>query len=135
PTCPFRSAIPSESMRPVRVTRPAPTMTPMIPNRGRVETSEGIANAAACAISAVAGGRLVVVVLVMDSLMPRPNSSGNGETWAQYCCQVGIIEPNLDRNSLCHLGEIAGRVVWRQQRELRSARRSNLDDLAADRLA
>ena len=37
-------------------------MTPRIPSRGRVEISEGIAAAVACAISVGLGRRVVIVV-------------------------------------------------------------------------
>src|SRR5215470_14439058 len=50
PRLPLRSARPSEIMRPVRVTTPAPMMTPRIPSKGLFEISLGIAAAVACAI-------------------------------------------------------------------------------------
>src|SRR5215831_362257 len=50
PKPPLRSARPSEIMRPVSVTTPAPMMTPRIPSSGLFESSLGIAAAADCAI-------------------------------------------------------------------------------------
>ncbi len=48
---------------------------------------------------------------------------------------LALVELDPDRNPLHHLGEIAGGVVGRQQRELRSARRRDALDHAAQRLA
>src|SRR5271157_824199 len=120
-------------MRPVRVTSPAPMMTPRIPNKGLVETSEGIAAAASSACWAGVGGRVTTVEAAI--LMPRTDSSGDRKARAQLAGQVGIVECNFYRDSLHDLGEIASRVVGRQQRKLRSASRRNLDDFATDDLS
>jgi hypothetical protein len=46
--------------------------------------------------------------------------------------QVDIIQHNLYGNALHDLGEVSGSIVRRQQRKLRSAGRSNLDNLAVN---
>src|SRR5271166_6783805 len=120
-------------MRPVSVTSPAPMRTPSIPNRGRVEMSVGIAIPVARAICAGVGGRDTTVAAAM--LFSRPDSSGHRKAWTQLGSEFGIVERNLDRDSLCYLGEIAGSVVGRQQRKLRSAGGGNLDDFATDDLS
>src|SRR5215831_12996226 len=43
-----------------------------------------------------------------------------------------IIDQNLDRHALDDLGEVAGRVLRRQQRELRPAARRQAVDLAGE---
>src|ERR1700722_5781223 len=68
PTCPRRSASPSESMRLVSVTRPAPIRTPTIPSRGRVDIWEGIAAAVARAIC-VGVGRVTSLILATVYLL------------------------------------------------------------------
>src|SRR5271165_181612 len=119
-------------MRAVCVTRWAPMRTPRMPNTGRVESSAGIAAAVARAICTGVGGRDMTVAAAI--LSSRADSSGNRKPWAQLGGQVGIVERNFDRDSLYHLGEIAGRVVGRQQGKLRSAGGCNLNDLAMDDL-
>ncbi len=48
------------------------------------------------------------------------------------CGEARIVERDLDGNALHDFGEVAGGVVGRQQRKLRSAGRRNLDDFAAE---
>jgi len=71
----------------------------------------------------------------VPGLSSRAYRSSNRKSWTQLAGQVCVIERNLDRDSLYHLGEITGRVVGRQQRKLRSAGRRNLNDLATDDLS
>src|SRR5882762_7422887 len=120
-------------MRPVSVTRPAPMITPNIPTRGRVEIADGIAAAVARAISAGVGGR---VVIAGDAIMVRLSSRADGgkcrKARLEFGGQVGIIQRDLYRNALHDLSEVAGSIVRRQQRKLRSAGRSNVDNLAVN---
>src|SRR5271165_4123642 len=119
PTCPLRSASPMVSMRPVSVTNPAPMMTPMIANRDRVGSSEGIAAAVARANSTGVSGRVVIAVAAMMLRLSFRVDGGNyRKTRPQLGSQAHIIERNLDWNSLYYLGEVAGSVVGRQQTEL-----------------
>src|SRR5277367_14766 len=135
-TWPFRSASPSESMRAVSVTSPAPMTTPRIPNRGRVETSDGITAAVAWAITSGVGGRVVIVAAAMILQLAFGTDRGNyRKTWSQVGGQAGVIQPDLYRNALHNLGEVAGSIVGWQQRKLRSAGRSNFDDSAMDNLS
>src|SRR5271165_3969194 len=124
-------------MRPVSVTSPAPMRTPAIPSRGRVEMSVGIAIAVARAICAGVGGSVGVrdMTVAAAMLFSRPDSSDYRKARAQLGGEFGIVESNLDRDSLHYLGEIAGSVVGRQQRELRSAGGGNLNDFAAHDLS
>src|SRR6185369_16216524 len=46
-----------------------------------------------------------------------------------------VVELNPHGNALHHLGEVAGRIVRRQQRDLRARRRRDALDLAAQLLA
>src|SRR5271157_4181387 len=108
-------------------------MTPRIPNKGLVETSAGIAAAAARAICAAVGGRDMTVEAAI--LTSRADSSDNRKARAQLTGQGGIVERDLDGDSLYYLGEIAGGVVGRQQRKLRPAGGGDLYDFAMDHLA
>src|ERR1700722_153968 len=132
PTWPFKSARPRLSMRPARVTSPAPVTTPRIPRRGRVDTSDGIAAAAACAISS-ADGRIVMVEAAIDfRLSSGADRCYHRKPGTQRRLHVRIIQRYLDGNTLHDFGEIAGGVVGRQQSELRTAGRRDLDHLAAN---
>ena len=100
--------------------------TPIIPRTGRVEISQGIALAVACAISSGVGGRLIVVEAAIDNmsgytriegvtgLLSRADNSGNRESRTQFAGLVGIIELNFYRDSLHHFRKIAGRIVGGQ---------------------
>src|SRR5271169_1118566 len=99
-------------MRPASVTSPAPRMTPRIPNRGLVDTLEGIAAAAARAICAGVGRRDTTVEAAI--LFSRPDSCGNRKARAQLGGEIVIVERNLDGNSLDYLGEVAGSIIGRQ---------------------
>src|ERR1700758_5602058 len=119
PTWPFRSASPSDSMRPVSVTSPAPMTTPRIPNRGRVETSDGSAAAVAWAITSGGGGRVVIAAAAMMlRLASRANCGNDRKTWPQVRGQAGIIQSDLYWNALHDLSEVAGGIVRWQQRKL-----------------
>src|SRR5208283_890996 len=119
PTWPLRSASPIVSMRPVSVTSPAPIMTPIIAKKDRGVISEGIAVAVACANSSGVGGRVVIAVAAMMLRLSSGADCGNyGKSWSQFRSQARIVERNLHRDSLYHLGEVAGGVVGRQQTEL-----------------
>src|SRR5271166_6117373 len=124
-------------MREVSVTRPAPMRTPTIPNRGRVEMSVGIAIAVARAICAGVGervgGRDMTVAAAM--LFSRPDRSDYRKARAQLGGEFGIVESNLDRDSLYYLGEVPGGVIGRQQRKLRTTGGGNLNDFATDDLS
>src|SRR6202034_4790507 len=132
PTCPFKSARPRLSMRPARVTSPAPVTTPRMPRRGRVDTSDGIAAAAACAISS-ADGRTVMVEAAIDF---RLSSGADGCYHRKSGTQSGrerrIVQRDLDGNTLHDFREISSGIVGRQQSELRSAGWRDLDHFAAN---
>src|SRR5271156_3828238 len=135
PMCPFMSAMPRLSMRPARVTRPAPVTTPKMPRRGRVDTSDGIAAAAACAISS-ADGRIVMVEAAIDfRLLSGADGCYHRESGTQRSREGRIVERDLDGNTLHDFCEIAGGVVRRQQSELRSAGWRDLDYFAANELS
>src|SRR5258706_15319534 len=114
PTCPFKSARPRLSIRPVRVTSPAPMTTPRIPSRGLVETSDGMAAAAPRAISIAVGRTTMLEAVILFRLPPGPDGCNHRESGAQLAGKGAIVQPNLDRDALYHLREIAGRVVGRQ---------------------
>src|SRR5258705_2515866 len=66
-------------------------------------------------------------------LARRMNRHYNRKAGPQPALQrVPGIEGNLYRNSLHNLGEIARRIVRREQRELRSACRSNFDNFSME---
>src|SRR4029077_8058653 len=127
--------MPRLSMRPVRVTSPAPRTTPRMPIRGRVETSDGIAAAAARAMFAGVGRTAVLEAAIIFRLPSRPDSGNDGKSGAQFRGESGVVQHDLDRDALHDLGEIAGRIVRRTQRKLRAAGRSNLKYLAVDHAA
>src|ERR1700751_5776687 len=136
PRWPLKSAIPNESMRPVSVTSPAPTMTPRIPNKGRVESSEGIAAAVARAISGGVGGRVVIAGAAMNAPLSSCANCGNyGKTRSQFGGQIRIIQPDLYRDALNHLGEVSCSIIGGQQRKLPSAGGRHLDARGANGLA
>src|SRR6266481_8267679 len=113
--------MPREIIRLVSVTTPAPVTTPRIPSSGLLETPAGIAAAAARAIS-IGGGRTVMLEAAIGVRLPfRADSCNHRESGAQFSGKGGVVQRDLDRNALYYLREIAGRVVGRQQRKLRSA--------------
>src|SRR4029077_19642162 len=135
PTCPFKSARPRLSMRPARVTSPAPVTTPRIPRRGRAKTSDGMAAAAARAIS-IADGRTVMVEAAIDFLLSsRVDSCYHRKSGTQRRRDGRIVQRDLDGNALHYFREIASVVIGRQQSELRSAGWRDLDHFAANKLS
>src|SRR5580704_4999211 len=135
PTCPLKSARPRVSMRPVRVTSPAPRTTPRMPIRGRVETSDGMAAAAARAMSAGVGRTAMLEAAMILRLLPRPDSGNHGKSGAKFRSESTVVQHDLDRDALYDLGEIAGRIVRRQKSKLRAAGGRDLLHLAVDDLA
>src|SRR5580692_5158483 len=135
PTCPFKSARPRLSIRPARVTSPAPVTTPRIPSRGRVDTSDGIAAAAARAMS-TADGRIVMVEAAIDfRLWSGADSCYHRKSGTQPRRDRRIVQRDLDGNTLHDFREIARGVVRRQQSELRSAGWRDLDHFATNELS
>src|ERR1700691_4893490 len=135
PRWPFRSARPRLSMRPARATSPAPVTTPRMPRRGSGDTSDGIAAAAARANS-TADGRIVIVEAAIDfRLSSGADSCYHRKARTQRCRERRIVQRDLDGNTLHDFREIARRVVGRQQSELRSAGRRDLDHFAANQLS
>src|SRR5580658_6805417 len=135
PTCPFKSAMPRLSMRPARVTSPAPVTTPRIPRRGRVDTSDGIAAAAARAISS-ADGRIVIVEAAIDfRLSSSANSCNHRKSGTQRRRERRIVQSDLDGNTLHDFRKVASGVVGRQQSELRSAGWRDFNHFAANELS
>src|ERR1700740_764505 len=119
PTFPLRSAKPSVSNRPVRVTIPAPSTTPTIPSSGLWDRSVG---SAASPGGGDACGRLgrkgMDVALIGFFLLLRAHGYYSGKTGAQLGCERRVIKSDLDRHSLYDFGEIAGGIIGRQQSEL-----------------
>src|SRR5580700_6010596 len=135
PTWPFKSARPRLSMRPARVTSPAPVTTPRIPRSGRVDTSDGIAAAAACAISS-ADGRTVIIEAAIDfRLLSGADTCYHRKSRAQCRRDRQIVEHDLDGNTLHNFSEIARSVVGWQQGELRSAGWRDLDHFPPNELS
>src|SRR5271163_2902345 len=134
PTWPFRSAVPKVIMRPASVTIPAPMITPRMPSSGLFERSAGPAATRACAICAEVGcGTTVVEAAIQYAPLLRGAHRGNnGEPGTQRGREVGIIEGDLHRDSLHHLGVVPGSVVGRQQSKLRTAGRRNLQHLSLE---
>src|SRR5258708_2389929 len=134
PTCPFKSARPRVSMRPVRVTSPAPMTTPRIPRRGLVETSDGMAAAAPRAMSAGVGRTAMLEAVMIFRLLSRPDGGDDRKSGAQFRGESCVVQHDLDRDTLHDLGEIAGRIVRGQQGKLRPAGGRDLQDLTANYL-
>src|ERR1700733_7430314 len=135
PTCPFKSARPRLSMRPARVTTPAPVTTPRIPRRGRVDTSDGIAEAAARAISNADERIVIVEAAIGFRLSSGADSCYDGKPGTQRRRDCRIVQHDLDGNALHDFCKIASGVVGRQQSKLRSAGRRDLDHFAANELS
>src|ERR1700690_2069499 len=122
-------------MRPERVTSPAPSTTPRMPIKGRVETSEGMAAAAARAMSAGVGRTAMLEAAMIFRLLSRPDGGNDGKSGAQFRSESSVVQHDLDRDALHDLREIAGGIVRRQQCELRSAGGRDLLHLAVNDLA
>src|ERR1700685_1713410 len=135
PTCPFKSARPRLSMRPASVTSPAPVTTPRIPRSGRVDTSDGIAAAAPRAISSADGRTVMVEAAIGFRLSSGADSCYPGKSGTQRRRDRGVVQRDLDRNTLHDFCEVAGGVVGRQQSELGSAGWRDLDHFAANELS
>src|SRR5580658_7875134 len=114
PTCPFKSAMPRLSMRPARVTSPAPVTTPRIPRSGRVDTSDGIAAAAACAISSADGRTGIVEAAIDFRLSFGADGCYHGKSRTQSGRERRIVQRDLDGNTLHDFREISSGVVGRQ---------------------
>src|SRR5260370_18605602 len=118
PWRPVKLGMQREIMRLVSVTTPAPVTTPRIPSSGLLETSAGIAAAAARAIS-IGDGRTVMVEAAIRVRSPfRADSCNHRESGAQFGAKGGVVQRNLDGNTLYDFREVTGRVVGRQQRKL-----------------
>src|SRR5258708_4171190 len=102
--------MPREIMRLVSVTIPAPVTTPRIPSSGLLETSAGTAAPTARAMSIGDGRTAMLEAAILFRLPPRPDGCNHRESGAQFGGKVAIVQPNLDRDALYHLREIAGRV-------------------------
>src|SRR5262245_10428168 len=118
PMFPLRSARPSESSRPASVTIPAPRITPRIPRMGLSDKSAG--GAAGFPID--------------SSLVFRSHGHHCRESRPQMPGQRGVVERSLRGNPLDHFREIPRCVVRRQERELRSTRRRNLENPSGEDL-
>src|SRR6266481_2585845 len=118
PWRPLKSGRPREIMRLVSVTTPAPVTTARIPSSGLVETSAGIAAAAARAIS-TADGRSVMLEAAIGSRSPsRTDSCNHRKSGTQLLGHSRVIQRDLDGNTLHDFREVASRVVGWQQSEL-----------------
>src|SRR3974390_1940328 len=120
-------------MRPVSVTMPAPMITPKMPSNGLLDNSDGTTRAVACAICC-GGGRVKVLVGVVIGCSSARSAyrCDNRKPRAQRRCHARVVEGNLHRYSLHYLREIAGGVVRRQQRELRTTCRRNLNHFSVE---
>src|SRR5271156_6758019 len=118
PTWPLKSAMPRLSRRPARVTRPAPVMTPRMPSRGRVETSDGIAAAAPRAICNADGRIGIVEAAIGCRLLFGADGRHDGKPGAQLGRKRRIVQRDLHRNALHDFREVAGGVIGRQECEL-----------------
>src|SRR5882724_6106375 len=105
--------MPREIIRLVSVTTPAPVTTPRIPSSGLLETSAGIAAAAARAISIGDERTAMLEAAILFCLPPCPDGCNHRESGAQFGGKGSVVQRDLDRDALDHLGEIAGRVVGR----------------------
>src|SRR6202045_4862676 len=110
--------MPREIMRLVSVTTPAPMTTPRIPSSGWAEAPAGTAAPTARAISIADGRTVTLEAAILFRLPPRPDGCNHRESGAQFGSKGGVVQRDLDGDTLYHLGEIAGRVVGRQQRKL-----------------
>src|SRR5580700_8863731 len=122
PTWPLKSARPRLSRRPARVTSPAPVTTPRIPSRGRVDTSDGRAEAVARAICA-AEGRMVKVDAAIGSgqscsSILGPDGRHHGKSRPKLSRESRIVQCDFHRDTLHDLCVVAGGIVGRQQCEL-----------------
>src|ERR1700690_3977426 len=115
---PLKSAKPREIMRLVRVTTPAPVTTPRIPSSGLVETSEGIAAAAARAICIGDGRTVIGEAAIGFRLLSGADGCNHRKPGTQFRCEIGIVQRDLDGNTLHDFREVASRVIGWQQRKL-----------------
>src|ERR1700756_2166139 len=100
PWIPLKSGRPRVIMRLVSVTTPAPVTTPKIPSSGLVETSAGIAAAAARAIS-TAEGRIVMVEAAICPRSPsRADSCDHRKAGTQLLGHSRVIQRDLDGHPL-----------------------------------
>src|SRR5215470_10428442 len=114
-------------MRPVSVTTPAPVITPRIPSNGLFESPLGIAAAAVCATRiGLLPGTAMEEAIIHPSVACADSDYG-GEPGSQLRGKRRVVERNLDWHPLDHFREIAGRVIRRQQCELGSTSRCDLD--------
>src|SRR4029077_11237883 len=97
---------------------PAPVTTPRIPSSGLVETSAGIAAAAARAIC-MADGRIAMLEAAICSSSPsRAHRCNHRNSGTKFRREGRILQRDLDRNTLHDFREIASSVVGRQQGKL-----------------
>src|SRR5260370_16672560 len=133
PTWPLRTARPSEIIRPVSVTIPAPMITPKIPSNGLFESSAGTACASPRAICCgVNCATAAEAPIARSPLTPCAHGGDDGEPRTQGSGNARIIEPDLYGDSLHDFREITGGIVSRQQRELRTPAGPHLDHLSLD---
>src|SRR5271155_4836257 len=116
PRLPFRSAVPSVSMRPVSVTIPAPMTTPKIPSSGLCESSDGKPAAIALAICDFVGecSTAICVDIFAVPLVRRSYRGGHRESGTQLLGLRKVVEYDLHRDALHDFRVVAGGVVRRQ---------------------
>src|SRR6267154_2454546 len=102
PWTPLKSAKPREIMRLVSVTTPAPVTTPRIPSSGLVETSAGIAAAAARAISIGDGRTAMLEAAICSSSPSRAHSCNHRNSGTQLRREVRL-HPFCESNERDHL--------------------------------
>src|SRR5882724_7748295 len=129
PWRPLKSGMPREIILLVSVTIPAPTTTPRIPSSGLLETSAGTAAPTARAMSIGDGRTVTLEAAILFQLPPRPDGCNHRESGTQISGKGSVVQCDFDRDTLYHFREIAGRVVGRQQRKLRSTGGCDLQHL------
>src|ERR1700754_3081922 len=131
PSAPLRSGRPMVNSRLSKLARNAPSRTAPTANIGRCDTPP------------VETGplpmRLLSAIGAVRALGPNglidANSGHHRHARQQPLEQrLALVERNPHRDALHYLGKVAGGIVGRKQRELRSTRRRNALDLAAQRL-
>ena len=108
---PRKSGSPTEVSRLSKFARKEPSSTAPTANSGCGAMPPRESGSLSASLLSAIGAGLSVWIRVTTDI---PGSSRSSE-------RLALVELDPDRNALNHLGEIAGRVIGRQQRELRAA--------------
>src|ERR1700690_2874263 len=115
---PLKSAQPREVIRLVKMKAPDPGTSPRNPSSGLVETWECIAAAAARAICIGDGRTVIVEAAIGFRLLSGADGCNHRKPGTQFRCEIGIVQRDLDGNTLHDFREVASRVIGWQQRKL-----------------